>query len=66
MNARYFMLNFISNWVDDDFCDMIKKLNDAYDKLVSEGGSSRVLRIIVNDKIAYHTYVIQEAYNLDL
>jgi len=66
MNARYFMLNFISNWVDDDFCDMIKKLNDAYDKLVSEGGSPRVLRIIVNDKIAYHTYVIQEAYNLDL
>jgi len=66
MNARYFMLNFISNWVDDDFCDMIKKLNDAYDKLVSEGGSPRVLRVIVNDKIAYHTYVIQEAYNLDL
>jgi len=66
MNTRYFMLKFISEWVDDDFCTMITKLSNAYDKLVSEGGSSRVLRIIVNDKIAYHTYVIEQAYNLDL
>jgi len=66
MNARYFMLKFINEWVDDTFCDMVTKLNVAYDKLVAEGGSPKVLRIIVNDKIAYHSYVVEQAYNLDL
>jgi len=66
MNARYFMLKFISNWVDDDFCTMITKLSNAHDKLVAEGGSPKILRIIVDDKIAYHSYVIEQAYNLDL
>jgi len=66
MNTRYFMLKFINEWVDDDFCTMIIKLNAAYDKLVAEGGSPKILRIIVDDKIAYHSYVIEQAYNLDL
>lgn len=63
---KYYTINFICDWIEGPFdkCKVIHSLLDAHDKLVAEGGNKKVLMCTIDDKLAYHTYVIEQALNI--
>jgi len=64
--TRYYDTTFISLWVEDPKHDIETKCNKAVIKLAEGGANEKILKIISNDKVAYHSYVIQEAFGIDL